>query len=78
MTRTWELLSFTNSPPKRVLMPLPTPSEKDPLTVHERPRQIVEQAIKAVERSQEGHRKSVQYMEKPQMSTAPRQVSSGA
>jgi hypothetical protein len=59
MTRTWELLSSTNSPPKRVVMPLPTTSEKDHLTVDEHPQQAIEQAMKALERSQEAHQKSV-------------------
>jgi hypothetical protein len=59
MTRTWELLSSTNSPPKRVVMPLPTTSEKDHLTVHEHPKQAMEQAMKALERSQEAHWQSV-------------------
>jgi hypothetical protein len=59
MTRTWELLSSTNSPPKRVVMLLPTTSEKDHLTVHAHPKQTMEQAMKALERSQEAHRKSV-------------------
>jgi hypothetical protein len=45
MTRTWELLSSTNSPPRRVVMPCPL-RQKDHLTVHEHPKQTMEQAIK--------------------------------
>jgi hypothetical protein len=70
-----ELLGFTNSPPKRVGRHRP-PSQKDRLTVDECPKLTMEQANRALERSPAAHRKSVQSMEKPQMSKAPRQVSS--
>ncbi len=67
-----------NSPLRRVVMPLPSTSEKDYLTARAHPRPTMEQAMKALERSQETHRKSAQSMEKPQMSKAPLQVSSNA
>jgi hypothetical protein len=72
-----ELLGFTNSLPKHVVTPPPTTSERSPdgRRVSQR---TMELANKALERSQAAHRKSVQSMEKPQMSKAPRQISGEA
>ena len=69
-----EFLNFTNLPSKRVVTPTLTTSESH-LTVDEHPGRTMEQANKALERSQAAHRKSAQSMEKAQMSKAPRQVS---
>ena len=57
---------------------LSPPRQKDHLTVDEHLEQTMEQDKNALERSQAAHRKSVQSMEKPQMSKAPRQSSSDA